>query len=92
MTLQRKNEPGGRSLMLTIRVSPEEKKALQVKANAMKVSVSRMVIDTCLGTNDAIQAQIWRNELQGLRRQASESGCTPELEARIMELLRKIDG
>lgn len=91
MTVQRKNEPGGRSLMLTIRVSPAEKKLLQVQANAMKVSVARMVIETCLGTNDIIQAQVWRTELQGLRRQASESGCTPELDAKILELLRKID-
>lgn len=91
MTLQRKNEPGGRSLMLAIRVSERERKALQIKANAMKVSVARMLVDTALRDDDTMQAHVWRTELQGLRRQVNESGCTPELDAKILELLRKID-
>jgi hypothetical protein len=90
MATQRKNEPGGRTHTTTIRLSEAEKKALQVRANSMSVTVSRLLVDSALMPDDATQAQQWKIELRALRRQVSESGYTPDLEAQISDLLRRI--
>lgn len=92
MALQRKNEPGGRSLMFTVRVSEQERKALQVKANAMKVSVARMMVDGALKADDTHDATVWMNELLKLRRLIAEHGYSDEIDTQIRDLIHRMKG
>lgn len=92
MALQRENTSGGRTVKYSIRLSEDERAALEKQANSHGEKVSRMIMRKTLGTDDNDQAKLWRTELLGLRRQVSEQGCTPELDAAILDLLRRIAG
>lgn len=90
MTARRKNEPGGRNIIYKIRLSEPEQKRLQVMANSRNITVSRLLAESALTETDAVQSQVWANELRSLKRQVRETGCTPELDAKILDLLRRI--
>lgn len=67
----RKNEPGGRSIRHVVRVTPQQEKLLQVKANALSVTVSRLLLEAALGSTPAVKNTVMLGELSGIRRQIS---------------------
>lgn len=92
MAVRRKNEPGGRQIRYTIRLSEEEQKALQVKANALGVKVSRMLADAAFKNDDSVDAIVWLNELVAMNRRLAAAGFSDELQDQVQSLIRKFNG
>jgi len=85
---RRKNSDGGRSIVYKIRLSEQEQKALQIKANSAGVTVAALLVSSALDVNLPLQQRIWNNEIAGLRRQLQQGKWDDDL---VMRLMRKLD-
>lgn len=52
-----------------VKVTPQEEKLLQLKANATGVTIARLLADTALGTTPQVKNKVAVSELFALRRQ-----------------------
>lgn len=68
MQQRRKQSPGGRSIVHKVRTTQAEEDLLQIKANALGVTVSRLLAESALGKNDAMSRKLLSTELVGIRR------------------------
>jgi hypothetical protein len=67
---RRKQENGGRTFAShQVKVSETEEKLLQGKANAAGISVSRLLVESALGSTPIINSKVFLNELFGIRRE-----------------------
>lgn len=67
---RRKQENGGRKFAShQVKVTEIEEKLLQGKANAAGITVSRLLVESALGTTPTINSKVFLNELFGIRRE-----------------------
>ena len=66
--MKRQQEPGGRHIVVRVRVSQEEKDQLVAEAKRQNSSVSKVLIDGVFGTPNRLSAEFIHNELYGVRR------------------------
>lgn len=67
---RRKQENGGRKFSShQVKVSEIEEKLLQGKANAAGITVSRLLVESALGTTPVISSKVFLNELFVIRRE-----------------------
>ena len=90
MSGNRKRVKGGRQVIINIRVTEEERDALHAKAQERSKTLTLAIMDSMLGEDPVVAAEIWANELRGLRRVAHKEGFSPDVELKIMELLERI--
>lgn len=68
MPTKRRKNPGGYPCRHVVRCTHQEEKALQDKAEALGITVSRFLMEAALGKNLHMQKRLQTTELIGIRR------------------------
>lgn len=94
---RRKQESGGRTFAShQVKVSETEEKLLQDKATAAGITVSRLLVESALGTTPIISSKVFLNELFGVRRELwkiNETHAVPDdIRATLERLSSLISG